>query len=215
MSLDAITKRASDVAEHVKRQFGDEAGVQITDADILRWINSGQLEIVRKNKVIKAKSVTDVVEGVNEFNIYGLNIMQIESIHFNGRRLEHVEFAQAERIIADFDNGDAPSEEPFYWYEWGSLIYLYPVPSLSVVEGLTLYYSKMPTNVEAMDDLLSLPDKYFEPLITWVMHKAYQLDEEFDASNYERQQFQMLLDEDSEAEYTTAHITYPTITIVE
>ena len=36
------TKTALDVANYVKRQFGDESGTQMTDADIWRWIDSAQ-----------------------------------------------------------------------------------------------------------------------------------------------------------------------------
>ena len=40
------TKTVSDIATDVKRTFGDEAGVQVNDTDIARWINSAQIEIV-------------------------------------------------------------------------------------------------------------------------------------------------------------------------
>ena len=45
-----MTLNIQDVANRVKRTFGDESGVQVTDDDIIRWVNDAQLEISRQNE---------------------------------------------------------------------------------------------------------------------------------------------------------------------
>lgn len=47
------TYTVQDVLTEIKRTFGDEAGVQITDADIYRWIDRGQIELFSSLEVKK------------------------------------------------------------------------------------------------------------------------------------------------------------------
>ena len=55
------TRTVPEVITAVERQFGDEAGVQLIESDIIRWINDAQDVIVAKNKVLKAKSTSPSV----------------------------------------------------------------------------------------------------------------------------------------------------------
>lgn len=209
MSLNPITKTAGDVATYVKRQFGDESGVQITDTDIWRWINSAQLEIIAKNAVIKALAKTDVVAGQADYDLSTLSIHQIESIHWNERMLVNVPFSEVERYL-NSDTDDA-SGSPTVWWEWAGVITLYPKPQEDLTEGLRVYYSKMPLNVAIATDPLSVADKYFEAICSWVLSKAYELDEEFDQAANQRTFFSDRLAEQNGEEREAAHMTYPVI----
>ncbi len=46
----------SDVITRVRRTFGDEAAVQVTDDDIIRWINDAQIEVIKHNEGALQKS---------------------------------------------------------------------------------------------------------------------------------------------------------------
>ncbi len=212
MSLNPITKTAGDIATYVKRQFGDESGVQITDADIFRWINAAQLEIVSRVAPIKAKATNDIVAGQSDYSLATLNIHQIESIHYNKLRLTNMPFAEAERLII---SPEQTSDTPSIWYEWAGVVTLWPTPSSSIVGGLTIYYTGTAVTVTVSTDPLSLPDKYFEAIVAWILSKAFELDEEFDASNNQRTFFNDRLSEQNGEESESAHMTYPTITFVE
>lgn len=48
----------SEIATRVKRQFGDEAGAQIEDADILRWVNDAMIDIARTNNLLQISATT-------------------------------------------------------------------------------------------------------------------------------------------------------------
>ena len=48
MSYLTSTYTGTDVSSYVKRQFGDESGVQITDEDIVHWINAGVMRFSEK-----------------------------------------------------------------------------------------------------------------------------------------------------------------------
>lgn len=214
MSLNPITKTANDVASYVKRQFGDESGTQMTDSDIWRWINSAQLEIIAQNQAIKAFATTAVVNGLESYDLSSLSAHQIESIHYNGYKLPGKTFSEAENYITT-DVAFNETGTPEFWYLWGNLLYLWPVPNLDIVDGLKIYYTKMPTTVIDGTTALSLPDKYFEDICLWVMHKAYEMDEEFQQSNETLQRFTDRINGQSDEEYAAKHSTYQTITVVD
>lgn len=218
MTLTPTTRTGLQVANYIKRQFGDEAGVQLTDADILGWINSGQLEICERNKVIKALSTTDVVADQADYTLTGLNVMQIESIHYNGGVLPGQEFAQAQKTINDATSGTGVTNvftDPVLWYLWANTITLWPTPAALITDGLKIYYTKMPVDLTDLTETLSIPDKYYNMLCYWVMSKAYELDEAFAEADAQLQYFERGLDSRNEEERTAQQVTYPTITFVE
>lgn len=211
MTLGVITKTVLDVATYVKRQFGDESGIQITDSDIFRWVNAGQLYIVQKNKLIKAKATANIVAGQKDYTLPSQNILQVESLHYNGKYLPNLPLAEFQTHGVDINEAG----EPTLWYEWAGTISFWRVPEESITDGLTIFYSKLPTSVSTTSDLLSVPDQYFEAIVAWVLAKAYELDEDYEASNNQRALFSQFLDESNEQERTAQHMTYPVITLVE
>jgi hypothetical protein len=52
MTYSNPTKTVGQIYDYVKRAFGDESGVQLTNADIVRWINDAQNEIAEAAGVI-------------------------------------------------------------------------------------------------------------------------------------------------------------------
>lgn len=212
MSISPVTKTANEIAVYVKRQFGDESGVQITDADIYRWLSSAQLQVVAKIAPVQAIATTDVVAGTREVDLSMLPIHQIDSVHFEGRFIPQVNFAEAEQRIYTSGANPNTADSAEFWYSYANTLYLFPVPSRSITGGLSIHFIKMPTPVLTGTDLLSIPDKYFDALCSWILSKAYELDEEFDqAANY-RQHFENQLLEQNGEERSMANMTYPVIT---
>lgn len=204
------TRTVQDVMKEVKRVFGDESGVQLEDADILMFVNNAQLEIVRRNKILKATSTTSSVVGQKDYAFPSSDILQIESLHYAGSRLPNMSFAQAEEsLISDPtvpDNG-----EPIVWYEWGGRFSFYPVPS--TVKPVTLYYTRQPARITTVTDKLGVSDKYYNDVVRFVLKQAYEMDEDWAASEAKGQQFDASLSDQAEEERTAANMTYPVITV--
>lgn len=215
MSFVPTTKTGTNVASIVKRQFGDEAGVQITDSDILDWINDAQRKICNKNKVIKAKATSDVIGGQSDYSLPSLDINQIDGIAINGKFLRATEFPTAESSIIPADPQKTVSGTPEYWYEYAGVITLWPVPDSTISGGLSVYYTKNPTPLASLSDLLALPDKYFSQITELVLASAYELDENFQAAAYKATQARDGLDEINAEESVSQYMTYPTITVYE
>lgn len=213
MGLNTTTKKVLDVIGDIRRTFGDEASVQISDDDILRWANTAQREILISNRILKSIGTTDVIAGQSEYSLDSLNIVTLQSIHFAGRKLEWRSFQDAEEYIMANDPDKSLIADPTMWYEWGGIINLYPVPQNDLVAGLKIYYIKEPP-VLTTDSNLVVPDAYYENILQFVLAKAYELDEDTENSQFKLGQFADRLATLSEQENTPEIDTYPRITIL-
>lgn len=178
------TLRVSDVITDVRRAFGDEDSVQITDGDIIRWINAGQREIVANNPILKAKATVTTTAGTGIYS-KPADVYQLESIKYDTGFVQPIGFEEAQ---ARFGPLTEDKGAPIYWYAWQDDIYLYPIPDEA--KTLTVYYTKSPTAVTVSSDLLSIPDKYFNALVEYVKMQAYELDEDWNAQQAKTQKFE-------------------------
>lgn len=177
MPIERYTKTFLDVATAVKRQFGDESGVEITNSDIARWIDDAQRDIIMNNSDINAAMVQiNVAQGQSAYPVVANvpSIFAIQSVHYDGEIIEYLNFAKAQQYIMRKDTG---SGSPSIWFERSGVINLYPKPSQSITGGLTVFYNKLPTKVTGDTDVLSVPDGYFKAVVDFCLTQAYMLDE--------------------------------------
>lgn len=212
MAYSPSTRTVAEVVQQVNRLFGDESGVQLEEADVLRFINDAQDEIVKRNRALKAVSTTSSVVGQAAYTFAELNILQIESLHYHGRKLRNIPFAEAENMVIDPSNDDS-NDEPWLWYEWAGSITLFPIPA--TVQEIKLYYTKTPPRVTTLADVISVPDKYYTQIVQYCLAQAYELEDDMQGSQLKTQQFQEGLAVMAEEERTAQNMTYPVINTVE
>lgn len=209
----SATKKASDVIKYVQRQFGDESGVQIKSEDVIRWINSGQTEIFRRNEPLKATSSADLVNGQHTYTFPG-GILKIQSILVNGVPVPARTYQEAEEYILSNDPNRTQTGQSQIWYEWGGDFTLWPTPDSNVVGGIVIKYIQAPTEVNTETDTLSIPDMYFNRLVEYVLSQAYELDENWNAADMKATQFGSNL-ESQLNQNNVQRNTYPTITVLD
>lgn len=215
MSYNNPTKTVANVANSVKRLFGDESGVQLVDNDIITWTNEAQQAIADSTKVLKAKATTSMVAGTNTYSLSSITpkILQIESLLVNGRRIGNMSVAQAEETISQSDPLAEEEGFPAFWYEWAGEITFWPKPNLNA--EILIRYTANPDVVSALTDLLSLPDEFFSDVVNFVLKRAYEMDENESMMNYKRQEFENSMMELTDEERQAQNMTYETLTVYE
>lgn len=206
--------RVQEVADYVKRSFGDEAAVQITDADILRWINAAQRELSSRNDILRGVATADLLQGVGEYDISNINIQKIHSMYVNGRTVEGMSFQHAEEYILSTDPNRERQGQPSVWYKWGNSITFWPTPDKSVNNGIKIYYIAAPQEITSTNGTLEIPDEYFNRVVEYVMSQAYELDENAEASVVKLQQFSDGLSRMAGVHDRPEFETYPIITVL-
>lgn len=210
MTINSKTKTYGDLSQRVKRAFGDESGVQLEDEDIRTWANEGMLQLVNDNKILKSKATTITVIGTRMYDFPTQNIRQIESIHVGGRLVPNISFQEAENTLLQIDPDFEQTGTPNYWYVWDEEFYFWPTPDTEL--SIDLYYTRYPTELTGdPSQLLDVPDKWYSPLINYVLQKAYEMDEDWAAAQVKQGQFKDALMLQSEEEYLGQHLSFGVI----
>lgn len=210
MPLAQSTKTALDIITAVKRQFGDESGTQITDTDIFRWLNQGQVVICNRGEVNKTSIVTSAVAGQDTYTYGGWNIFKILAVQYDSKPLQNVSFEQVQATLASVDP-TIYKDIPQVWYEFDDSIILYPAPS-STGGQLRIFAVLAPTQIAVSGSLLSVPDTHFDTLLSYVLKQAYELDDDFNSAGVKGAE----MEQSMEALMNTAsYPTYSTITVLD
>jgi hypothetical protein len=214
MPAETFTRKTQDVADRVKVSFGDTSGSQITDAMIIRWINDGQQEIVNNNAILKDTKFSNIVANQSDYSFPNDKVQYIEAIYINGRPVRNVtpqEFR--EYILREDPNLVAKADIPLLWQERAGIITFYPTPQTAFANGLKMEFVKQPTPVTAISSsaLLSIPDRYLNELVSYVMAQALELDENFNAAELKRGHFREGLDRQYLRENTSQISKYPQV----
>lgn len=210
MSLRPSTKTFGALTLDVKRIFGDESGVQLDNADIQRWANAAQQEIVTNNKALKAKAVTPSVVGQSVYTFPDVKIQQIESLHYDNVPVPNVPFAEAEQYVISSDPTQTQTGTPQLWYEWDGEFTFWPKPD--AVKNITLYFTAYPDELTGIStQLLSVPDKFYNAVVDYVLMKCYEMDEDMPASQMAEQRFRAAIENQMEDERQAVHMLYPVI----
>ena len=174
----------SEIATRVKRQFGDEAGIQVTDADIIRWVNDAQREIASNNDLLQTVATTAVVSGQREYTLPP-DILLLRSVHHKGRKLRPLSSREAEEYLSTgIANG-----EPTHFWSWATKISLYPQPTEADADDLQIFYTRQPAVVAAVGDTPEVPMEYHSRIVEYCLAQAYELDENWAAASQKSQQF--------------------------
>lgn len=192
MPTTAGTLHLSDLQTYVKRQFGDESGVQITDADIARWVNIGTMEIVTKNPFNEAILDTPSVIGQQAYSL-PTDLIEMLSVEYDSTyMLTSTSFEGMKEILS---TNQTQRGIPQFWYKFANQLFLWPVPS--AIKTIRIYYIQAPSRISSPSDLLPIPDRYYDQLCAFVMSKAYELDEDLPSAAAQRQMFEEKLKEKS------------------
>lgn len=204
----------TDVADRIKRQFGDESGVQVTDADILRWINDAQREFTRTNNLLQARGSLNVVAAQSEYP-FPNDVLNLRSLNYDGYKLQGFTLIEFEEYLQANDPRGSATGTPTCYTVWNDILRLYPTPDTSITDGLTILYIARPPVLTVLSDPLALPDEYFNRVVEYCLQQSYELDEDWAAAANKAAQLTSGLMQLQESQTWDKRDTYPVITILD
>lgn len=176
----------SEIATRVKRQFGDEGGAQITDADIIRWVNDAQTEIALASDLLQVSATTATVAGTQKYTVPP-NLFILRAAKWKGLKLQPISMEDADAtMIAN----TSPAGDPTQFWQFARQIYLWPIPSANGSTDLTLYYTRQAVQVTATSDTPELPVQYHPRIVEYCIAQAAELDDNLAQYQLKMSQFE-------------------------
>lgn len=210
-----------DVITRVRRTFGDDAAVQVTNEDVIRWINDGQIEVVKTNDGALQKSdLIDLVANQAQYTLPA-DFFILRSLRYkfadmtSFSSLKYLNMQQFDESIDGWDGTAFSAGNPRFFTMYEGRVILFPVPQYSMVDGLKILYNQKPTDVVGTSDALALPLIYHNTIFKYCMWQASLLDEDHEPALMYRGDFQTDMDMLRTRETTDPVGTYQTITVLE
>lgn len=202
-----------EIKTRVKRQFGDESSVQVTDDDIVRWVNDAQREIAQQNDLLETIATTTITASTSEYSLPA-DILTLRAVRFNNYKLEALSQEEADSKIVNYENPAAyVLGTPVHFWIYANKLTLYPTPNTSGVL-LKIYYTRIPIAVSVDANIPELHVKYHGRIVDYVLQQAYEMDENWEASGNKSAQLVAGLNSLKEADSWTERSTYPVITVL-
>jgi len=180
-----------DIQTRVKRAFGDESGVQVTDADIIRWINDGQRQIVLQNEGLFEKTVTtDTVINQSQYDVPTdmLTLLQVSFKSDDGLTYPKLRGLSLNEFNEYIEPYSSQTGTPLAFTVYEKKIRLFPIPDKVVSAGIKVFYNRAPVEVSLVTDVPEIDVLYHESLVKYCMLQAYEMDENLEAATFKGQQ---------------------------
>ena len=209
-----------DVITRVRRVFGDDAAVQILDEDVIRWINDGQIEIVKNNdSALQKTGFVDLVALQSTYPV-PTDLFILRSLRFkfddmsSFLNLKYKNMQQFDETIDGWDGTLYPEGHPIFFTKYEDQVTIFPTPDQSATGGLKFLYNQQPVDVVDVIDPLSVPLIYHNTVWKYCMWQASLLDEDHQPALMYRGEFEkdMGVLQNRETKENTAF--YPTITVL-
>lgn len=210
----------SDIFTRVQRLFGDESAVQVTEADVIRWINDAQREVAMQHESMLIKEDTlSSVAGTNEYalpsDLFTLNHVSYKDGDTAGSfyPLRWLPLAALNEYAGGWDGTDYTSGYPqVYTKDENGKIILFPTPDKTATNNIKLIYSRYPVDLTSSSDAIDLPHYYHSYVEHFCMMKAYEMDEDWEAADKKAQLLQSTIDFNNSRESWFGRENYPSVT---
>lgn len=201
----------SDVITRVLRQFGDEANVQIDQNDIMRWINDVAKEIAVQNDLGQVTATQSTVVGQNLYTAPA-DTLAIRSVYYDSVKLMFYPRTEYDAYINKVDPTELSSGVPALYTRHVNDLLLYPKPDS--IKNLKIWYFQRPVEVVATTDQLPFPVEYHARMVEYCLQQAYQTDEDWDAAERMKGQYEDGLVKLARLENSSDEEFYATITVL-
>lgn len=179
---------ASDIISRARIVLNDADAVRWLDTELLSWINDGQrvIALVRPDASVSNTTVTLAAGTKQTIPSDGMRLLDvvrnIGADGAGGRTVRHVDrdVLDTQNISWHTEAQSATVKNYVYDNRDPKTFYVYP-PATSAAK-LEIIYSKYPTDCVATSSNLAVPDIYQDPLLNYVLHRAYSKDAEFSAN---------------------------------
>lgn len=176
-----------EIRTRIQRTFGDESGVQITNEDVVRWVNDAQRAIVLENDtLLQSTALANSIAGTQEYSL-PVDLLILQGVSYKGpsdvsyTKLRGMDRQKFDEYIDGWDGTNYQQGSPAAYFVWDSKIEVFPIPDTSTVSAFKIWYNRKPTDIADDIDVPDLPEIYHTAIVNTCLAAAYEMDEDWDA----------------------------------
>jgi len=205
------TTTVREAIDEVKAQFGEEGDVQITDAHVIRWINRGARDIAIRTKFLQKVVLKDLVADVPAYDLGNDvdRLLNIDSVRVSGSPIRLITDIEADESVAYLDPESTTSAEipSVAWIDNGVLNF-HPKPSRDVTNGVRVKIIAYPAKATGPTDLIPVPDRLYNTLISFCIQQAQQLDAQPEQAKEAGREFEESMARQSQLQNSSPNSSY-------
>lgn len=174
-----------DIRRRIKNKIGDTAGSEVTDTQLLDWINDGTLEIARRVQQPQATATTVTVAAQASYSIatFAADVLRLRTVLYDGLLMQALSQEEVDQLLPDREKLNQQGVPQSFWV-FADTITLWPAPS-SAGLVLKIMYVKRPALVAIDADVPNIPLHMHLDLVNYVWSQV--LDTVGDLDRGERQ----------------------------
>ena len=209
----------SDVLTRVRRTFGDESSAQITQSDVIRWINDAQREAVMQNEGLLQKiGYIASVAGTTTYDVPS-DMFVLSHMYFRESAtsayyvLKWMSLKDFSEYVDGWDGSDLSGIPLIYTQQEDGKFTVFPKPQASVANGFKLIYSRYATDVVDANSTIDLPPYLTNYVTNYCLMQAYEMDEDWESAEKKQQQIQGDLDFNNNRKFWFGRDAYPSVQV--
>ena len=200
-----------DVKLRVSRAIGDDDKLIVTDADMLRWINDGQLDVVRRTECLQGTYSTTTTLGTGAYNLPA-DYFLAKRVTLNNQVQRPTNINQVDDITSDSNlSGQTFNATSGYYYVFANQIYVDPN---STGGTLFIQYVKLPATLTVDGDALTIPLHMHEDVVRYTLAMARERLDQGDEAMRSLGRYEARLAESRHDAAVTFADTYPAVRLL-
>ena len=168
---------ASEIISRARLIAGDSNSLQVTDAQILLWLDDAIKEIVISNQLCQKTATQNLVVGTDTYTLPA-DIFKLHSVLVNAEKIPVYSLQEWEARNAGYGAGASPigNSQTLEAYVWAGNIVLYPPPDQTY--QMKINYTYQPAALAAVGSTPDIPNTYHLRLVTYVLAQYALMDED-------------------------------------
>jgi len=160
---------ASDFIDLVRSDYNDSTSTYFSDADMLRYINDGTLDIAIKSQCLQTVEQKALLADTIEYSISAqyIEVIAAHYIDSSGKSWA-LKPGSIDRVGLDIAEGD--TDAPAYWYEFNGKVGIYPALASVTTQAADVFLASRPSVITAADTIL-IPEVYDVALKKYVLSR--------------------------------------------
>lgn len=207
----------TEIARRVKRLFGDESGVQVTDDDLVDWINDACREIyLQSDTLAQAVELTASIENNGIYYLpddsYTIRSVSYAEENQSFYQLRFMPNHAMSEYMDGYDGSDGLKGTPTFYFKGDTAgeFRIYPVPEVNT-GTIKVSYSRLPFPVASLNDTVDIEDRYFTAVVEYCLMKAYEMDEDWEAVSRKAEYVQSTIDANALKDQWLNSDVYPSV----